>query len=160
MPRSLSDKAIEEMQSIESVDPFLELIEINHSTWPTPFRIVDNTPEVISGGKTYIPWPFDLILSDDDGERLPEMKFTIDNVDPVLIEIIRGTLEAPRLSVRIVLASDPDTVEVFKADLILRDVEFDAQTITWNLFSESLADQRYPADSISLATGYHGLFRI
>jgi hypothetical protein len=160
MARNLSPRAIKSAQALESDDPWLVLLEIAHPTWATPFRMVDNTVDVVSNGDTYIAWPFDLVMGDDDGEHLPEIKLTIDNVDRALVEIIRTTVNPPVMAIQIVLASQIDTVEVLIRDLTLREVEYDAQTITWTLYAESLADQRYPADTISLSSGYLGLFRI
>ncbi len=156
----LSPLAVNAAQAPESGEVFLVMLEISHSSWTTPFYMVDNTVDVISEGKTYIAWPFDLILGDDDGQRLPEVKLIIDNVDRKLVEIIRTTVDPPQMAVKLVLASQPDVVEVYISGLTLRDVDFNALQITWTLYAESLADQRCPADNISLATGYHGLFRI
>jgi len=157
---SLSAKGQIEAQAPESGDPFLYMLEISHPTWSTPFYMVDNTVDVVSNGKTYIAWPFDFINGDDDGERLPEVSITIDNVDRRLIEIIRATIDPPSMAIKMVLASDPDQVEFYMQGLTLRDVEYDAFKITWKLFAESLADQRFPADTITMSTGYLGLFRI
>ena len=157
---SLSPLAKAAAQAPESDEVFLVLIEISHPNWATPFYMVDNTVEIVSKGKTYIPWPFELVLGDDNGETLPEVSLIIDNVDPALVEIIRTTQDPPSMSISVVLASAPDVLEVFISGLTLRNVEFDAMKITWTLYAESLADQRFPADTISLSSGYNGLFRI
>jgi len=157
---SLSPLAVNAAQAPESGEVFLVMLEISHPTWVTPFYMVDNTVNVTSEGHEYIAWPFDLILGADDGERLPEVKLIIDNVDRKLVEIIRTTVDAPQMAIKLVLASQPDIVEVYISGLTLRDVEFDAFKITWTLYSESLSDQRFPADNITLASGYLGLFRI
>lgn len=160
MAKLLSAQAKVAAQARETDEVFLVLIEIMHTDWATPFYMVDNTENITSLGNEHIAWPFELTLGDDDGERLPEVKLVIDNVDRQLVEIIRTTREPPVLKVKLVLASQPDVVEVEISDLTLNNVEYDAFTVTWTLLAESLADTRFPSHNISLASGYLGLFRV
>jgi len=157
---SLSPLAKAAAQAPETDQVFLILVEIAHPTWGTPFYMVDNTVDIVSKGKTYTAWPFELTLGADTGDTLPEINLIIGNVDRSLVEIIRATVEPPTMAVSLVLAAAPDVADVYISGLTLRDVDYDALKITWTLYAESLADQRFPAETISLSSGYNGLFRI
>jgi len=146
-------------QAAETDEVFIILVEIHHPNFPTPFYMTENTETIVHGGNDYVSWPFKLILSYDDGEKLPEVFLTIANVDLELVRIIRETVEPPTMVIKMVTASEPDAVSLHLSGLTLRDVDYDAQLITWVLHADSLADSRYPADTISLASGYLGLFR-
>jgi len=49
------------------------LIEITHSAFESPFYLTNNTQEVTANSKTYIPYPFDIILpsqTEQDGTQI------------------------------------------------------------------------------------------
>jgi len=124
----------------------------------TPYRLVNNTANVSHMGNEYTAYPFDIVFASDDGQKLPEVKLTIDNVDRSLVEAIRGLQEPPAITLKLVLASQPDTVEITISDLILRAVTYDAYSISGTLYAEDIMNSRFPAESIRLASGYTGLY--
>ena len=111
MPRTLSTVAVNAALAQENPDPFLVLLAISHPNMPEPLRVVNNTEEIVSNGKTYVPFPFEVVLGMDDAEQLPEVRLTIDNVERALVETIRLAQDAPKVSLRVVLASQPSVVE-------------------------------------------------
>lgn len=159
MPRNLSSRARTAALSLESSEAWLVLLEIHHPTITTPFRVVRNTEAVTSKGVKYYAYPFDIVLGEDDGEHLPEVSLTIDNVDRALVETIRTLAESPTVILKLVLASQPDVVELEITGLVLREVEYDAYAITGRLYADDILSMRHPADLITPASGYRGLFR-
>ena len=156
---ALSTVALQSASAQETTEVWLELLEIDHADLATPFYLVNNTEAVTHDGQSYIAYPFNVRLSQDDGERLPKINLTIDNVDRTLVETIRTISDSPSVNYKVVLASQPDTIEIEVSDLVLREVEYDAFTITGTLFADDILNSRFPADTISLAGGYWSLFR-
>ena len=120
---------------------------------------MNNTESVIHETIEYIAYPFSVILAEDDGEKLPKVRLTIDNVDRALVETIRSISDSPSINIKLVLASQPNTVELEIDGLILREVEYDAFTITGTLYADDLLSSRFPRDTISKAGGYEGLLK-
>lgn len=158
MPRNLSALATSSVQSIETGEVFLLLLEIKHSTLTTPYRLVNNTEKIVHQGNDYIAYPFNIELAADDGDKLPEVRLTIDNVDRSLVQAIRSLSTPPEITLKLVIASQPDTVELTITDLILRAVTYDAYKITGTLYAEDILNSRFPAENIRLASGYLGIF--
>ena len=159
MPRSLSSTAVSSSLALETGEVWLLLLTIDHADLATPFYLVNNTESITSNLIEYIAYPFQIIMSPDDGEHLPKVQLTIDNVDRALVETIRSITDSPTVNIKLVLASQPDTVELEISDLILREVEYDAFTITGTLYADDILNSRYPEGTISLSSGYLGLFR-
>jgi len=156
---SLSSVAIQSAQALETSEVWLLLMEIDHTDLDDPFYLVNNRESVTHDGTEYLAYPFSVVLSQDDGEHLPKVRLTIDNVDRALVETIRSISDSPSVNIKLVLASQPDTIELEIADLILREVEYDAFSITGTLYADDILNSRYPRDKITLAAGYMGLFR-
>ncbi len=157
--RPLSPRAIQATQDLETGEVFLYLLTISHSTLPVPWTLVNNTEDVTSNGIVYTAFPFSVVLGDDTGEELPKVALVIDNIERGLVEMIRSQVEPPDISITFVLASEPD-IELSKGEhMTLRELSFDAFTISGTLFSDDIQNSRYPAHTISLAGGYLGLFR-
>lgn len=156
---ALSSVAIQSAQALETSEAWLLLMEIDHTDLAEPFYLVNNTDLIIHNGVDYLAYPFNVILSQDDGEHLPKVRLTIDNVDRALIETIRSISDSPSVNIKLVLSSQPNTIELEISDLILREVEYDAFTITGTLYADDILNSRYPRDNITLAAGYNGLFK-
>ena len=156
---ALSSLAIQSASAQETGEAWLLLMQISHDDLATPFYLVNNTESVTHSGTEYLAYPFNVVLSQDDGEHLPKVRLTIDNVDRALVETIRSISDSPIINIKLVLASQPDTIELEISDLILREVEYDAFQISGTLYADDILNSRYPRDNITLAAGYNGLFR-
>lgn len=172
MPRNLSSAAIVSAQSTETDEVWLVLMEIEHADLAEPIYIVNNTvdiPDVVQPApdppRTYVAYPFNVILGNDDGEKLPTVKLTFDNVPTGtddgtdLVSVIRGISDSPDITIKIVLSSQPDYVEIEISELKLREVTYDMYTISGILYADDILNQKWPKDNITKAAGYLGLFR-
>jgi len=158
--RNLSSSALNSMMNgTESDAVWLVLLELSHPSLVIPYRLVNNTEKIVSNGEDYIAYPFEIILSADDGTKLPEIQLTIDNVDRSLVETIRTLAEPPKISIKVVLASQPDIVEIEIQHMVLREVTYDQYRITGTLYADDILNARFPEGVISKATGYLGQFR-
>jgi hypothetical protein len=137
---------------------FLPLVEIWHDdlgdfTPPAnPLRFVRNTENISSTlGGTYSPatvftaFNFDIKLPDEQEGSIPIAELTIDNVDRQIVEAIRELSSAPEIKLYIVLADDPDTVEIGPIELMLRNARYDASTVTGELYDDFVLDEPWPA---------------
>jgi hypothetical protein len=160
MPNQLSPLATSAALALESEHAWLVTLEIAHPLITNgPLRLVNNTENVVSGGQTYQAYPFEVVLAAQEDNRAPEVTLRIDNVDQRLVEAIRSIgMDPPSITLRLILASTPNTVELQIDGLVLRNVDFDQFTITGTLYADELISTRFPADVISVAAGYWGLF--
>lgn len=119
-----------------STDPVVTLLDIYHPDIPTSLfagstvRITDHDQDVVSNGNTYTSCGFQLaMLSERETELVPTTTVTIDNVDQFLTEAIRGLTGPATVAIRVVLVSDPDTIEIEVTNCKLYGVVFDEQTV-------------------------------
>lgn len=132
-------------QNTEEV--FIILIEISYGTPATYIRICSGGQNIISNYEEYVYYPFDLSLPSDEAENVPQAQLTIDNVDQSLIEAIRNLARAPGVRLMVVLASDPDTIEVDFADFVFTNISYDALTITGTISVENFMSEPFPGDT-------------
>ena len=135
--------------AVETGEIFLTLLEFTHPEMVTPLYFVDDTVSITSNGTVYEPYPFRIALPEDSEGILPEVKLTIDNVDQTLIEAIRGFSNPPIATVKIILAYAPDTIEIQLDNLKLRNVHFDAFSITGALVIDSPLSRKFPAGTFN-----------
>lgn len=142
--RSLSPKLLTEINSQESGDPFLWLLEISHSTFST-FYFVANTENIISNGQEYTAFPFSVLLTPEDDNEAPITKIEFSNVGLDLITPIRSITSPMEFRLKAILASDPDYIEIDIPDLVSRSVIYDDQRIAFILSYEDLLNTVVPS---------------
>lgn len=124
---------------------FLWLLTI--TTSKETLRVVNNMEDVVSRGNTYTAYPFNISLPVEDGSKELSLTLTIDNVDQLLVEALRGFLEPPVMKLELVLSSDFDTVEKKIDFLRLSNVEYDALQIRGSLKPNNVLGNSFPATS-------------
>ncbi len=129
---------------------FAVLLEIRSGTPPNYEYIrANNSGEDITSNSEIFPYyPFDINLPSDEAENVPQAKLTIDDVDQTLIEAIRELDHAPTVRLMVVLADNPDTVEVDFADFTFTNIGYDALTITGTISVENFMSEPFPGDTI------------
>jgi hypothetical protein len=103
---------------------------------------------VISNGITYIPYPFNLTLPLDTGDKIPTITLTIDNVDQMLVDAIRELEVAPSIRVQLITSVFPDLVEKDLDFLKLRNVTYDAMSISGTLEVASVWARKFPSEQV------------
>ena len=137
---------------------FLWLLTIQHQESNTIFRLVNNLDDIVSRGDTYMAFPFQFVLPEDDGETLPTIQISVDNVSLELIDIIRTYGTGITITAEIIMASAPDNVEYSIDDLSLIDATYNSQSITLTAQIQDLLNQRFPADDY-LPRTFPGMFK-
>jgi hypothetical protein len=136
----------------ESGQVLLAMIEITHSLIVGgPLRLVQDVKPVVSAGNTYTAFPFEIILPDDGSESTPRVKLAIDAVDQTIMTAIRSLPPGspPSITVSLVLASQPDVIEMQMSGMVLRTVTGDADRIEGELFIDEEDLLRFPEGSFT-----------
>lgn len=157
MSRSLSTVAKIAIFSQETAEVFLLLLTIAHPNLSPPIRVVNNQQDITSGGDTYTAFPFEITLPDEKEESIPRMRLAIDNVDKQIVQAMRSLTSPPTITLTVVLASQPDTVEVSFTGFVLRDVTHNALVVEGSLMLEDVLNEAYSQHSFT-PNLYAGLF--
>lgn len=155
MPRTLSSAAVAAINAQESSEVWLVLLTMSNAGMTT-IRVVNNNEDVVSRGNTYQAFPFELELPGEDPDSPSSARLRIDNVDKRIVEAIRSITTPPQITLEVILASQPDTVEISYSDLSLRSVDFDADSVRGELTFESIYSE--PVTLTITPNRFPGLF--
>lgn len=136
---------------------YLILVVINHASLAQPIRVVNNFSNITSNGNEYIGCPFDLELPGDSEEALPGASIIICNVDRQIVQAVRSVTGPPTITISVILASSPNTVEAGPYSMILREANYDTMSVSGNIVSEDVLNESYPGDSFTPGN-FPGLF--
>ena len=100
---------------------------------------------VVSRGNTYNFFPISLVLPDDSDATPPTIKLILDNVMRQAIPLLRSITTPPSVTIEMVLASDPDTVEASWPNFDMVDITYDANSVTIDLAINALSTEPFPA---------------
>jgi hypothetical protein len=157
MSRTLSAAAVRELLAQESGEVFLQLLTLSHPQMTT-LRVVNNTQDVVSRGNTYLAFPFSLELPADLAEEMPNVQLMISNADRRLVDELRTVVDPITVTLEIVAAGVPDTVEVGPFSFDLSRVVYGKDTITGTLSTEPILQEPFPADTFN-PKDFPGLFQ-
>jgi hypothetical protein len=153
--RTISSNARAALYAAQSDEVWLQLLTIEHDDIGAPIRLVDNTEPVTSRGDTYLSFPFMIALPASAQETV---ELTVDNVSRELIEEVRSIATPLSITLEVVTASDPDTVEAGPFEFQSRAVEYDVQAMRFTLAFEPLLSEPFPAYTYT-PLDYPGLFQ-
>lgn len=159
MSRTFSAGGYDSLMSRANPDVWVVLLTIAHPTLTPSFYLVNDNVATTSRGQLFSPYPFDIVLADDTIEGQPVVNLIIDNVDRLLVDTIRRLTSPPSITIEIVRADYPNTVELTVRDLILRLAEWNALKITGNLEIEDVNAAKFPSVGATFnPRQYPGLF--
>ena len=142
-PRALSPAAVRAHTAQETGEAFLMLVTIAHSDFAETLYFVNDTVDLVSRGNTYRGWPFQVTLPEEREDSLPTVQLQIDNVDRQIMQGIRALTTAPMVTLEVVLALSPDTVEAGPFHFTLRGVDYTALVITGTLAPEDILNEPF-----------------
>ena len=155
--RTFSTAALNSMNSLTgNGETFLWLLHLSHPNI-TDIYVVNNNVNIPSNGQVYTAYAFEIIVADDTGDKSPEMQLRIDNVDRSLIDEVRQVPTPITVDAQLIMASDPDTIEMDFPEMTLRKVSYNATLITGTLVVDEVLNLRFPADIVN-AREYPGVF--
>lgn len=158
MSRTISTTARAALYGQETAQVFLNLLTISHADLPASILLADNSKDVTVGANTYLAFPFLLELPADQEGETPRATLTIDNVSQQLLAQVRTITTPFDISLSVVLASSPSTVEAGPFSFRPTDVAYDVQRMTFSLAYEQLLQEPFPATTYA-PTNYPNLFR-
>jgi hypothetical protein len=141
----VTDEAKREAIRDETAAVFLHLLKLE-AEGINPLYFVDNTEPITSNGTTYTPCAFKCILPEqnDDGTSKP-CRVEIDNVDRRIAEIAEETVSTQiTLTVSVVMAQNPNVIEVGPLRFILRNISVSKETVQAELYDFYVYDRNLP----------------
>ena len=114
------------------------LMTISDPESNTVLHVVNNLEDITSRGQVYTAFPFEITLPPDTGSAPSGVKVTTVNVGAEMMEILRGTLDPPRVKLELVLSNDTDVVEKTIDFMLLRNLEYDIESVSFELASSSI----------------------
>jgi hypothetical protein len=138
---SLSQRAVESQNAEATGEVWLPLVTISHPTLSEPIRVVNNNENITSLGRLFVAWDYELVLPGDDPENPTTARLDIGNIDPVIIKSLREIDSPPEVTIEIILATDPDLVEIEFTGLKLRNAPYDPGRIRGELAFEEITSE-------------------
>lgn len=129
-------------------DPYLLLIEVSHASFASTWRYTSNTEDVTSGGNTYTAFPFIVSLPvSDDGVARGTVE--IANITTAIWRALDVGGSPPSVTVKFVLASDPDTVIDQWAGMELRRVTASFSVVEAEISHENYSQEPWPKQRLT-----------
>lgn len=125
-----------------------------------PLRIVQDLQNITSNGNVYTAFPFEIRLAGDSDDGPAKIMLTVDNIDRTMAAAIKGIPPStpPTVKVEIVIASQPDVVEISMPNLLLKNVTGDAFRIDGELWMDEEDLMPFPEGSFT-PPNFPGLFK-
>lgn len=166
MPRILSNTARRAMYAQESSEVWITLITISHPNFVEDIRVCDDATEllpvagirgIVSRGDEFMYVPFSLTLPSSDDTGVATAVLSIDNIDRRVIKAVREADSALAVKIEIILASDPESVEIEIDDFRLAIVPYDAFTVSGELTQEYYELEPFPHQRVT-PSNFAGVF--
>ena len=159
MSRSVPTAVVSAINAQTTSSVFLVLMDIVHPSFTT-VRIVNNTENITSNGKTYTAFPFNVILPPDTEEFQPKLQVGVVNVTRLLIDEVRtiaGSDQRATATITVIEASDPDTALATYSNFEVVNLRYDANEMSFDLIIDTFLTEPFPAGSFTPST-FPGLF--
>jgi hypothetical protein len=130
---------------------FLALLTIDHADLSSTIRVVNNNVDITSNSNTFTAFPFRLQLPDQKPDAAPRASLIIDNVSREIAQAIRSISTPATVLIQIIRAGDPDTIEKTFATFNLRNVRWNASSVSGDLVLEEMEKEPFPAGEFSPA---------
>lgn len=153
MAKSYSANYKSTLAEVSANEAPLILLEITHPDLVTPVRVINDTQDIVSGGNTYVAFPFKCVLPDDFEGQLSRARLSIANVGKELMYWIEQTNGGAGSSCTFkqILRSAPNTIEwsitmnLFNVNVTMQEVS--AELGFENLFSKPAIRMQYRPDN-------------
>lgn len=142
--RTISLPALQGMLAQQTDEWFAVLLDIDHPSFQNPIRLVNDYNVLQVDGNTYMAYPFEFTLPDEQDDREPQALLIIDNTDRMLVSSIRSISGPPTITARIVRGKNPSDIEWGPIDFTVRSVQYDASYIRFRLVFLNYSDEPFP----------------
>lgn len=146
MSNQLTNDLKRQLFGQESADPFLTLVTLSHESFIA--RLVNNSKDIVSNGFIFTAFPMKIRLPLDDGESARDFSLEFDNVSLELIQNLRSVTGSIGVTIQLILASTPDTIQMEHTDLFIKTISYNAKTISArivmdNFLAVEMTSERY-----------------
>lgn len=148
---------LEELAKQETDKVFLPLIEIDEASLPTPIRVVNNTENITSQTNVYAASGFAINLAGESEAEVETVTLRVENVDRLLVEVVRAALGIPTVTLRVIRADDPD-VWLVDMKFNVESANTSLQAIEAVLTYDNAINVRWPRHRVSPVTFPAGPF--
>lgn len=156
--RQVSPTALQAMLAQDTAEVFVPILRIEHPDLPSQILLAYNTETVTRADGDYLPYAFQVNLPAQLDEEIPTVQLTVDNTDLMVNDKIRSLVGKPTVTLSVVLASSPDTVEAGPFVMSLQTAHADANTIQGALgYEDDVFAQLVPGGNY-LPSNSPGLF--
>lgn len=149
MSRSLSAAFRGMANASQSSECPLYLLAVAHASLPATLRYVRDVQDLVSNGLTYTAWPFEIQLCDETDEEPPTLAVQIDNASREPLASLAALTTPPTITVSVVLAGTPDTVEISLPNLLVRGVDWTGGSVVLMLGFEAVLLEPFPGDTFN-----------
>jgi hypothetical protein len=150
LSRALSLTAKNAIYAQQTSEVFVQLLKIDHTDLATPIHVCSDARDVISNGITYLPFPFAIVMPEENSETISRVRLRIDNIDRSIVTAVRSISTPASVTFSVVLASSPDTVEAGPFEFSMINVDFNAMTVEGELrFEGNVLNEPFPALTFS-----------
>ena len=148
--RTISPAATQAGHAEQTDKVWIVLLEIAAVGLTTPIRVANDNQDVIHQGWTFIGYPFEVELPPESQDRPMIARIRIDNTERLIVDQVRTIAEPHSVTLRVVLADQPDAIELEYASMRLHNVTWDPGEISGDLvyediLSEPVCEQMPPA---------------
>lgn len=152
----LTEDATREAYAAQTANAYLLLYTITGADLPATIYLAANNEDVVSNGNTFIRSSIQGILPQDTLDEEPRARVQIGNVDRAITDALLSVGQAVFVKLQVVLSSAPDDIQLEIEELVLRDFQYDALTISAELQPFDILSQQIPSDRYD-ATQFPGL---
>ena len=143
--RDISPDALSASHAAETDKVWIILLQMEATGLSAPIRVANDTMDLV-----YIGYPFEIELPPESADRPMVARLRIDNTERLIVGEVRSISEPPTVHLKVVLADQPDVIELEYAGMRLRNVTWDMGQITGDLvyediLSEPISEQMTPA---------------
>jgi hypothetical protein len=146
----MTHKAEQLIARMETYAKFPYLIEVTHPAFDTPLYFANSDKDIDYNGETYKAAYFTIDPPDKDNSKIGDGQVTISAVDQFWIEKIRSTQIAAKIKFLAVIVYDDGIISgiesIEEMAFTLRAVNWNENTITWNLVFDDTMSIMVPCD--------------
>lgn len=167
MSRTISAAALAAMFQQETNMEYVLILQLDHDLLSTgPIRVAHSRTSIYTTAcsssteqQEFVGFPFELSMPTEHEDEMPRSSLTIGNVDRRIVQAARTVNSPLDATLHVLSGTSTDfTVEAGPWVYKLREVEYDAMTVTGDLRFEDWLNEPSPADTFT-PSKTPGLFR-
>ena len=168
MPRVVSLNARAAFNAQETGDVPTTLVTITHAALPVPVRLSSDPTLRLSSdplkygtrsqGQVYEFVLMSAVLPDDREDTPATVQLALENVSSDMTSLVRASIEPATIDFAMVMASEPDIIEMRWTGLCAMRTTYDASQIMIEVSREAILGEPWPAHRMTQAR-FPGLFR-